>query len=183
MELNTSQPQHSQIIAKPSRNPILLIVVGIVIIVIAALGLLLWQKNQEIGSVLEQLADTEKQLVATNANKKDSGKASEQPAMYKRSEVEQKSAASLATTEYYCLVTNFGCDKVSSTVTKFQKVTEDKSGFAIVKATNAEGKSMTAWLKYRNSGSQWVVIYEGEATPSSAVIKQFDIPTDFVAVN
>jgi hypothetical protein len=183
MELNTSQPQHSQIIAKPSRNPILLIISGVILIVIVALVLLLWQKNQEIGSVLDQLADTEKQLVAKNTSKKDDGNASEQPAMYKRSDAEQKTAASLAATEYYCLVTNFGCDKVTSTVTKFQKVTQDVDGFAIVKATNTSEKTVTAWLKYRSGGTQWVVIYEGDSMPSSAVIKQFDIPTDFVAVN
>lgn len=184
MELNTSQPQHSQIIAKPSRNPILLIAVGAVIIIIVALALLVWQKSQEVSSVLVQLADTEKQLVAKTSNSgKNSDKVTQQPAMYTLPEAEQKAAASLAATEYYCLVANFGCDKVTSQVTKFQKVTDSTDGFAIVKAINSEGKSVTPWLKYRTSGTQWIVFYEGEAMPPSAVIKQFDIPTDFLAVN
>lgn len=62
MELNTSQPQHSEIISKPSRNPILYVIVGVVVIIIVALGLLVWQKNQEISSVLQQLSDSEKSL-------------------------------------------------------------------------------------------------------------------------
>lgn len=62
MELNTSQPEHSIIMSKPSRNPILLIVGGIFLIAVVGLGLLVWQKNQEIGVALQQLSDSEKRF-------------------------------------------------------------------------------------------------------------------------
>jgi hypothetical protein len=182
MELNTSQPHHSEIMTKPSRNPILLIIVGIIVIVIVALGLLVWQKNQEISSVLDQLADTEEQLVARANNDKTSD-IEPQPAMYTLSEDSQKDAAKLGASDYYCLVADFGCDKVVANVTKFQKVTNQAEGFAIVSAVSGTDKKLNLWLKYRPGGNTWVVIYEGEAMPSSAITKQFNIPTDFLAVN
>lgn len=62
MELNTSQPEHSTIMSRPSRNPILLIAAGIFLIAVVGLGLLVWQKNQEISGVLQQLSDSEKRF-------------------------------------------------------------------------------------------------------------------------
>lgn len=185
MELNTSQPHHSEIMTKPSRNPILFIVVGIVIIVIAALALLLWQKNQEIGQALNQLSDTEKRLTDSLSTNKDksSGPALEDVDMSSLSENDQKNAAALVASEYACSVTSFTCNKAQTTVTTFQKVTDKTAGFAKVSTASGDGAKVTTWLKYRAGGSQWVVIYEGEAMPSAAVIKQFDIPTDFLAVN
>ncbi len=185
MELNTSQPQHSQIVSKPSRNPILYMVVGIVLIALTVLGLLVWQKNQEISLALSQLADTEKRL--TDSVKSTANKATDLPLTNKSivamSENEQKTSATAAAADYYCAVSDFGCDKVSASVTTFQKLTDKSDGFAKVKATGTSDKTLTLWLKHRIGGQQWIVFYEGEAMPSAAITKQFSIPTDFLAVD
>lgn len=185
MELNTSQPQHSQIVSKPSRNPILYIVIGVVLITLTALGLLVWQKNQEISTVLSQLSDTEKRL--TESMNPSRNKATDLPlpttSIVAMSENEQKTTATSAAADYYCGVSDFGCDKVSASVTDFQKLTVESDGFAKVVATNAAGSKLTVWLKHRIGGSGWAVFYEGQALPSAAITKQFSIPTDFLAVD
>lgn len=185
MELNTSQPQHSQIISKPSRNPILFIAIGVIVIMFVALGLLVWQKNQEIGQVLNQLADTEKLL--TESVRSTADKATDLPALEKpmasRDEKDQQSAATIAASEYYCAISDFGCDKVSSQPIEFQKVTETNDGFAKVSAKNMSNQTLIIWLKYSMNGTQWVPFYEGQAMPSAEIIKRWSIPTDFLAVN
>lgn len=185
MELNTSQSQGSQINSKPHRNPILLIGIGVVVILLVGMGLLLWQKNQEIGQALSQLSDTEKRLTdSLNSNKDKSANVGvEQKAMETLSESEQKQQATLGASAYYCAISNFGCDKVTTIVTKFQKATDTTSGYAKVVATNGSDKKLTLWLKYRVGGSDWIVFYEGEALPPAVVVERFAVPADFLAVN
>ncbi len=185
MELNTSQPQHSQIISKPSRNPILYIVIGAILIALTVLGLLVWQKNQEISLALSQLADTEKRLTESvkSGNDKPVDMPQDHSALAALSEVDQKISAATAAADYYCAVRDFGCDKVVANVTKFQKATDTTDGFAVVTSTNLSGQKVTPWLKYRVGGSGWIVFYEGEALPSAAITKQFSVPTDLLAVD
>jgi hypothetical protein len=185
MELNTSQPQHSQIISKPSRNPILLVVIGLILIALVALGLLVWQKNQEIGNTLNQLADVERQLSDSLSSGKETASQlpAEQTATYTLSESEQKEQAVLGASSYYCAVANFGCDKVTTSVTEFQKATETTAGYAKVVATNDSGKKLTLWLVNGVGASSWIVFYEGAALPSPAVQEKFPVPTDFLAVD
>lgn len=185
MELNTSQPQHSQIISKPSRNPILFIAIGVVVIVLVALGLLVWQKNQEISQALSQLADAEKQLSdSLRGNSKQSGPDAESIMMSRKTEDEQKIAAELVAGEYACSIRGFACNKSESNVKMFQKVTDTTAGYAKVSVVTADGaNTVTPWLIHRAGGSQWIVFYEGEAMPSPAVQERFPVPTDFLAVD
>lgn len=62
MEINTSQPRHSQIISKPSRNPILLIVLALMVLALGIVAILLWQKIQEITSIQGELSGAHQQL-------------------------------------------------------------------------------------------------------------------------
>jgi hypothetical protein len=185
MELNTSQPQHSQIISKPSRNPILFLAIGVIVIVLVALGLLVWQKNQEIGSMLNQLADTEKQL--SDTLKFTSTKATDVPIdempMASRDQKEQQSAAVSAASQYYCALGNFDCDKVSVFKVDLQTVTDNRDGYAKVYAKSMSDQNVVVWLKYAVDGKQWVPFYEGEALPPADVVKKWSIPTDFLAVD
>lgn len=71
MELNTSQPQHSLIVAKSARRPLLLILSGIVLIALVAMGLLIWQKNQEIDQIFSQLVESEQRFTQQFATSKD----------------------------------------------------------------------------------------------------------------
>ncbi len=69
MELNTSQPDHSLIVGKPSRNPILLIVVGALVIGIVAIGMVLWQRMADLDGVRAELASVQQQLTHANSTK------------------------------------------------------------------------------------------------------------------
>lgn len=186
MELNTSQPRHSEIIAKPARKPVLLLVISFLLIVFTVLGLVVWRQNQEINSTLGLLADAEKRLEDSLGIGKDKSADSEKPvvrqAMATLSEDEQKTAATTDSSHYICALANFGCDKVTQEVTKFQPVTETDGGFAVVVATHASGEKRTLWLKHVVSGEAWIVIYDGE-TPTREIIDRFAVPADFVAAN
>lgn len=71
MELNTSQPEHSLIVAKSARRPLLLILSGIVLIALVAMGLLIWQKNQEIDQIFSQLVESEQRFTQQFTTSKD----------------------------------------------------------------------------------------------------------------
>lgn len=62
MELNTSQPRHSQIISKPSRNPIVLMLLALTVLILGVVGVLLWQKAQEVTSIQSELHGVQQQL-------------------------------------------------------------------------------------------------------------------------
>jgi hypothetical protein len=62
MEHDSSQPQHLQTMSKPHRSPMRAVAIGVIVIVVAGLALLVWQKNQEIGTVSQQLSDSENKL-------------------------------------------------------------------------------------------------------------------------
>ena len=62
MELNTSQPQHSEIIAKPARKPVIAIIIGLLVIALAILGVLLWSSRQDITFVQDELKGLHDQL-------------------------------------------------------------------------------------------------------------------------
>lgn len=62
MELNTSQPRHSQIISKPTRNPIVIILLIIMALGLVLFGVLLWQRMLDLDSVRAELASLQHQL-------------------------------------------------------------------------------------------------------------------------
>ena len=144
----------------------------------------MWQKNQEIGQALSQLADVEEQLSnSLKGNNTQSGPDPEATMMSKLTEDEQKAAAELVAGEYACSIKGFMCNKPEATVKLFQKVTDTTAGFAKVAVVNADGSRVTPWLTYRVGGSEWIVFYEGEALPPPAVQERFPVPTDFLAVD
>lgn len=183
MELNTSQPQHSQIVSKPSRNPIIMIVVGALLIGIVLLGLLWWQKDQELQSVNSILKGAQDQIVKLN-DSKDSLQGKNTPADPNDTKMSQKDAVLLGASSYYCMIKNFGCDKVAATVTKFQEETETTPGFAMVTASNASSQEgFKLWLEHTPgapSSYDWVVIYAGQNVPPADIVSRFDIPSSFV---
>ena len=97
----------------------------------------------------------------------------------------QKRRVDLSAGMYWCLIKDFGCEKVASSVTKFQayKITTDpaaiQDGYAIVTATPAtNGQAIKIYLKSRD-GLEWVVIYDGQNTPSKEIADRFEIPASF----
>lgn len=87
MELNTSQPQHSQIISKPSRNPIVLVVIALLVLGIGVVSVALWQRMIDLDGVRAELASTQHQLTQMNSSKnggdlKDESEIGAQTTMY-----------------------------------------------------------------------------------------------------
>lgn len=177
MELNTSQPQHSEIIAKPARKPVVLIIVSLLVIALAVAASFILKQNDQINSVQNELSAAQN-LFASVA--KSSNNTEEEIDMSAQAQSER---AQLAAGAYGCSIVDFGCDKTTQTVEQFQEMTMDQDGFAVVNVVNAKEQTLSVWLKSRIGGTgEWVVIYEGTSLPSMDVIGRFGIPTDFLAV-
>ena len=91
----------------------------------------------------------------------------------------QEIRAGLAASQYYCVMKNFGCDKVSNSVTKLQAATATSAGFAIVTAVSGPGLATKLYVK-SSTGADWVVIFDGQNVPPTDVVDKFAIPDDFV---
>ncbi|MEO5691277.1 MAG: hypothetical protein ABIQ64_03775 [Candidatus Saccharimonadales bacterium] len=164
MELNTSQPQHSQIVSKPSRNPILYIVCGVVIITIVLLALLIWQQKQQIASVANELTNTQK----LNEELTKARQSLENKAVQKEdapSKTGDENAQVVALAESY--------QKAASITTYDYKVEKLEAEFARV-------SFKTPYVEqcfYKKVDGTWTQIFCGVVRPSSALIKQYGIPT------
>lgn len=174
MELNTSQPQHSQIISKPSRNPILLIVIGVLVIVFVALGLLIWQKNQEIGHTLTQLSDAEnlnKELASTR-----SGLQTE------LAKLETGGTASDDTTEITKIATAYYYAEVLvKNPDPNLKVTVSKLELPFARVSVA-GSSNGVSCIYKKVGATWIRLYCTQAsTPETQDLdKRYGVPESII---
>ncbi len=167
MELNTSQPQHSQIVSKPSRNPILYIFVGLVVVIIAVLALLIWQQKQQIASVASELTDTKKLNEDLAKARRDL-----------ESRVVQEDAPSK---------TGDDNAKVVSLAESYQKaagITTYDFKVETVEASFARVSFKTPFVEqcfYKKVDDTWTQIFCGVTKPSNAVIKQYSIPPTLTA--
>jgi hypothetical protein len=80
---------------------------------------------------------------------------------------------------YACNIDQFGCDKVSKTITKLQKYVAPGPGIAVVKITNTPTGATTNLYLRTVDDTSWVVVYEGASAPSNDVAKRYAIPSDF----
>jgi hypothetical protein len=185
-------PVHAPVTAgKPKRNKgdiFGTVMLSILLIATTGYGVYAYMNDQ---SLQTQLRDAESKLtVAQNeatALKSQVAKSKDLPtdADMDMSDKAQQSRVSVAAANFYCSIKDFGCDKVTSVITKFQptKITEGSTvgqdGFAIVTATPAtNGTGAKLYLKSEN-GVAWVVIFDGQNAPSKEIADKFDIPTSF----
>lgn len=88
--------------------------------------------------------------------------------------------AQLAASAYYCLLKEFGCDKVASQIVKIQKPTLNTRGYALVKAiAGPTDNYLYLWVAHQSADS-WVVVYSGKTNPPANIVTEFSIPADFV---
>jgi hypothetical protein len=164
------------------RNVAWRIIVTTLLIVATGLLVVGWLYVQDLYAQLDKKDSEIVALqMATTAKDKDSNVVDN--AQTSIDDKSQQSRAELAASTYYCVIENFGCDKVTATVTKFQSFVADgaskRDGFAIVSAGNSAGLGIKIYVKSVD-GLQWTVIYDGQNTPSQAIVDKFAIPKDFM---
>lgn len=164
MELNTSQPQHAQIISKPSRNPILYIIGGIVIITIVLLGLLIWQQKQQIASVANELTSSQKLNEELSKARQDL----------------QSDAGPQEDTPVKPTDDNSQVTALAESYQKAAGITAYDFKVEALEAPFARVSFKTPYAEqcfYKKVDGSWTQIFCGVAKPSSAVIKQYGIPS------
>lgn len=177
MELNTSQPEHSLIVAKSAKKPLLMILFGVLLIALAFAASLLLQKNDQINSIQNELQQAQERITALATTPADEPT---QPEI-DLSTQGQTERAQLAATNYACSIVDFGCDKTTYTVDKFQEMTDTRTGYAVVSGINETNETLKLWLVSPIGGAgEWVVVYEGTTSPPRAVVERFGIPAEFV---
>jgi hypothetical protein len=133
-----------------------------------------------VKSELSTLKDGKDSVVARAAAAEDAAKQNTD-----LSDKAQQERVTRATSDFYCLVKDFGCSKVSSVITKFQAykaaqgATVAQDGFAIVTATPATNGTGSKFYLKSTDGLTWVVIYDGQNAPSTEIADKFQIPAAF----
>ena len=173
MELNTSQPQHSMIVARSARKPVLIAVVGLVLIGAVLAGSLPLQKEHQIESIRSELRSSEDRFSAL-VQSDDKNKTDDQ--------AQQTDQATAVALNYSCNVFSFDCDSAQAEVVKIRSSSLDQAGFAIIRlnSANPDDQAMTLWLKQRPAqAGDWLVFYDGDRPPAD-LIDRFAVPADFI---
>lgn len=143
----------------------------------AATGWFWWQNELSQASLRQKETETAAiQAKLDSANDKDKVTPVAAPKLTSEEKVERAAGS------YVCAMEDFGCDKNTYAITKQQEPKADSNGYAIVTATSSTNKTTTLYLTARE-GTEWVVIYEGQAQPSAATIEKFAIPAAFLGAS
>jgi hypothetical protein len=157
---------------------------------LAATGWLFMQRQatlSELESTKGQLAESRttanRYKLAADSALQDKNTAAPQ------SELSTEEAAELATSQYYCRVKDFGCDKVAPVVMKIDTSSnspnpQQRNRVALVKAVTGPESELTTkaylWLVSDWDADTWTVVYMGNTNPSAETVEKFGIPKDYL---
>lgn len=154
-----------------------LLLLGLVVIMTAGLIYAYWQNNQ----LRSSLAAKDSQIAGlTSDNARLQAATNKQATPESAPKLTIQEEVQLAAGQYVCIMTSLICDKTAITVEELMEGRMgDPASFVIVTATDAAGDSTQLHLKQADSGSDWLVYYQGSDTPSRDVIELYGVPEGF----